>query len=251
MCDDAARAPAAVRPALTAMIGFWRVTRRASSVNFRGLPNDSRYIRIAWTSALCSQYSRRSLPETSVLLPIDTNIATPIPDSAASARIASPSAPDCETNPTLPRDGTVAANVAFNRIDGFGVDHAHAVRPDHAHPVAPHEVVQTPLEVCAFRADLAKAGGHDHDASDPFAPAGLDRVQDVLARNDDDRQIDRPRHVGDRPIRRHRVHDVGVRVHRIDGTLEAELHEVVQDLVADRAPLLEAPMTATERGRNT
>ena len=36
------RAPAAGRPLLTAMIGFWRVTRRATRANRRGFPNDSR-----------------------------------------------------------------------------------------------------------------------------------------------------------------------------------------------------------------
>ena len=47
VCEEAARAPAAVRPAFTVMIGFFRVTRRASWVNRRGFPNDSRYMRIA------------------------------------------------------------------------------------------------------------------------------------------------------------------------------------------------------------
>ncbi len=118
VCDDAARAPAAVRPALTVMIGFLRVTRRASWVKFRGLPNDSRYIRTTWTSSLSSQYSSRSLPETSVLLPIETNMETPRPQPAASARIASPSAPDWEISPTLPRAGTAAAKVALSRTSG-------------------------------------------------------------------------------------------------------------------------------------
>jgi hypothetical protein len=56
-----------------------------------------------------------SLPEMSVLLPIEMNIATPRRLSEASARIASPSAPDWEMKPTFPRDGTVAANVALRR----------------------------------------------------------------------------------------------------------------------------------------
>lgn len=107
-----------MRPAFTATIGFLRVTRRAIAVNRRGFPNDSRYMRIAWISGLSSQYSRRSLPDTSVLFPIETNIATPRPFSTASARIASPSAPDCETKPTLPRTGVVAAKVALRFTSG-------------------------------------------------------------------------------------------------------------------------------------
>jgi hypothetical protein len=38
VCDEAARAPASDRPALTARIGFVRPTRRAISANFRGFP---------------------------------------------------------------------------------------------------------------------------------------------------------------------------------------------------------------------
>jgi hypothetical protein len=42
VCDEAARLPAVVRPLLTATIGFFRETRRATRLNVRGLPNDSR-----------------------------------------------------------------------------------------------------------------------------------------------------------------------------------------------------------------
>ena len=69
-------------------------------------------------SGLFSQYSMRSLPEMSVLFPIEANIATPRPRSEASARIASPRAPDWDTNPTFPRAGAVAAKVAFRRTCG-------------------------------------------------------------------------------------------------------------------------------------
>ena len=42
VCDELARAPAAERPLLIAMIGFVRATRRAIRPNLRGFPNDSR-----------------------------------------------------------------------------------------------------------------------------------------------------------------------------------------------------------------
>ena len=42
VCDVAAREPPGVRPLFTAMMGFVRATRRASCVNLRGFPNDSR-----------------------------------------------------------------------------------------------------------------------------------------------------------------------------------------------------------------
>ena len=41
VCEDVARAPAAVRPLFTATIGLARPTRRASRENFCGLPKDS------------------------------------------------------------------------------------------------------------------------------------------------------------------------------------------------------------------
>ena len=42
VCEPAARAPAGVRPPLTATIGLWAATARATRENRRGLPKDSR-----------------------------------------------------------------------------------------------------------------------------------------------------------------------------------------------------------------
>ena len=116
--ETAARAPAGVRPAFTVTIGFLRVILRAISVNRRGLPKDSRYIRITRTSGSSSQYSSRSLPDTSVLFPMLTNIEMPRPSSLALARIASPSAPLWDRNAADPRSGLAAAKEAFNRTPG-------------------------------------------------------------------------------------------------------------------------------------
>ena len=90
------RLPAAVRPALTAMIGFFRPTRLAIRANRRGFPKDSRYRRIASTRLSSSQYKSRSLPETSALFPTLTKCERPNPRLSAKERIASPSAPLCE-----------------------------------------------------------------------------------------------------------------------------------------------------------
>ncbi len=70
--ENAARAPAAVRPDFTARIGFLRVTRRAIDRKRLGLPNDSRYIRMQFTRGSSSQASMRSLPEMSALFPMLT-----------------------------------------------------------------------------------------------------------------------------------------------------------------------------------
>ena len=116
--ETAARAPAAVRPLLTARIGFLRVMRRASVVNRDGLPNDSRYIRIRSMPASFSQCSSRSLPEISVLLPSETKWAIPRPRSAAVERIASPSAPLWDRKPMRPGTGRAAAKEALRRTSG-------------------------------------------------------------------------------------------------------------------------------------
>ncbi len=118
VCDAAARAPAAVRPDLTASTGFLRVTRRQICRKRSGLPKLSRYIRMTRVCASSSQHSSRSLPETSALLPRDTNIDRPRPRSPSIARIASPRAPDCEENATLPATGSLAEKEACSRTAG-------------------------------------------------------------------------------------------------------------------------------------
>jgi hypothetical protein len=114
VCDWPARCPASVRPALMAMSGLVRDTRRASRANFLGLPNDSRYRAITDVCSSRSQASSRSLPLTSALLPTDTNCEIPSPRRCAAASTAMPSAPDCETRPRPPGSIGIGANVAFS-----------------------------------------------------------------------------------------------------------------------------------------
>jgi hypothetical protein len=115
VCEDAARVPAVVRPDFTAAIGLRRPTRRASRPNFRGFPKDSRYSRITSVSSSASQYCRRSLPEMSALFPTLAKLESPSPRRPAAARIASPSAPDCEENATRPGGGKTCEKVPFMR----------------------------------------------------------------------------------------------------------------------------------------
>ena len=83
VCDDAARAPEAVRPLFTVMIGMRFVISRARRVNLRGLPKFSRYMRITRVVPSSDQYSSRSLPLTSALLPTEMKWLMPMPYSAA------------------------------------------------------------------------------------------------------------------------------------------------------------------------
>ena len=118
VCEDAARAPALVRPALTASTGFARATRRATRPNLRGLPNDSRYRATTSVAGSCSQYCNRSLEDRSALSPSDTNALSPIPRRDAPSIAAAPNAPDCDTNPIDPAGTSARANVAVSDTSG-------------------------------------------------------------------------------------------------------------------------------------
>src|SRR6185312_324274 len=105
----------ACRPDFTAITGLVRASARARRVNLRGLPNDSRYSRTTSVRSSDCQYWSRSLPETSARFPAETNEDRPSPRPAASARIAMPSAPDWQKNPTRPGGGTTGARVPLSR----------------------------------------------------------------------------------------------------------------------------------------
>ena len=143
----AARAPSLVRPDLTIRIGFFRPTRLAISVKWRGLPNDSRYMAMTRVAGSSSQYSIRSLPETSALLPIETNWVRPIPRSAATFKIATPSAPDWLTKPIEPARAGVGAKVALRRTSG-----AVLITPMQLGPI-----IRTPARRTVSRSVLSSA----------------------------------------------------------------------------------------------
>src|SRR2546428_9102055 len=106
-----AREPASVRPAFTAITGFFFVTRRAIRTKFFGFPKFSRYIRITFVSGSSSQLTRRSFPLTSALFPRDANFANPSFRFRAWSRIATPRAPLWERNEMWPRSGGGGGNV--------------------------------------------------------------------------------------------------------------------------------------------
>ena len=113
VCEPAARAPAADRPALTARTGLLAATRRAIRAKRRGLPNDSKYRSTSAVCGSCSQNCSRSLGDRSARLPIDANADSPSPSASACSSSAIPTPPLCEDTATLPGRGAVGANVAF------------------------------------------------------------------------------------------------------------------------------------------
>ncbi len=118
VCEAAALAPAAVRPDFTARMGLVAVTRRAICTKRFGFPKLSRYIRMTLVRSSCSQYSSRSLPETSALFPSEANIDRPSPRSRIAASTASPSAPDCDEKAMFPGSGVVDEKVACRLMEG-------------------------------------------------------------------------------------------------------------------------------------
>ena len=137
VCEDAARAPAAVRPALTTMTGFLRVTRRAicgeAARIAEGLQVHEDRLDVGVVLPVLEQVVARRRRSCS---PSRRTSRRRVPISTASARIASPSAPDCETKPTLPRGRERRGEGGVQAHLGFGVDDPHAVGADHAHAVA-------------------------------------------------------------------------------------------------------------------
>ena len=65
-----------------------------------------------------SQYWRRSLPETSALLPVATNDDTPRPSWSSRRSRAAPIVPDCDDTATRPGLGATSAKVASSRTSG-------------------------------------------------------------------------------------------------------------------------------------
>ena len=225
--------PARVRPLFTATIGFVRPTRRAISRNRRGFPNDSRYSRMTRVPGSCSQYSSRSLPETSALLPTLTNCEMPMPSDRAYSRIASPSAPLCDENATGPAGGHAAANVASRRTSSSRVEDAQAVRAHHAHAVAPRHLHQPALALDPLASDLLEAGADDDRRAYAATPALVEHGLDHRGRHHDDGQVGNLRQGVDRWKRAHRVHVIGLGVHGIHGALEAVAQQVLEDHAAD------------------
>ena len=141
-------------------------------------------------SGSSSQYSSRSLPDTSALLPTLTNVERPTCRSAASSRIAMPSAPLCDESATWPAGGKIGENDAFSRTSGFVFSSAHAVGADHPHAVAAHLLDERVLPRASLGADFRESGRDDDERLHARRGAVVDRRQDALRRHRDDREID-------------------------------------------------------------
>ncbi len=91
------------------------------------------------------------------------------------------------------------------------------------------------LELGPPSPDLAEPCGDHDQATYAGIRALLDRLEDMLRRNDDEGQIDRLRDVLDAGVRLDRVHDLGIGVDRIERSAVSGVEEVPEQRVADRA----------------
>ena len=177
----AAAAPGpACRPDFTAITGLVRASPRASRANLRGLPNDSRYSSTTSVAGSVCQNCSRSLPDTSARLPAETNVDRPSPRSAASARMAMPSAPDWQKKPDPARRRHAGASVAFIRTAGSVLTRPRQFGPSTRMPVRPGRATRRALRRRAVRPRrVGEPGGHHHQAVHALGPAGVDQLGDA------------------------------------------------------------------------
>ena len=241
----------AATPAFTATTGLARVSRRASRLKRRALPNDSMYMHTTSVRSSSSQYWRRSLPDTSARLPRATNDEMPTPSLAGLVddRRADHARLRQQRHPARERDDVRERGVQPHRR--VGVEDAEAVRPDDPDAPRPGDAQHLGLEGGALRPGLGEArrtgpprrtpacGRTPRPPRPPARPArAIDRQVDV---------------VGDVEDARHRPAPTATwsafgftGLHR---ALEAGPLQVADHLVADRCPGSRlAPITATQRG---
>ena len=182
------------RAPLTTTTGLTAAVRRASRVNLRGLPMDSRYSRTTSVSGSSYQYCRKSLPETSARLPAEMKEDSPAPrrcspDEQGDADRAGLG----EQADAARRPGGSGASEALSRTAVGGVDDAEGVRADDAHAVRAGLPDQFALALPPGGAALGVSGGEHDQSLDAVLAAVGDDVGHLLGGDGDDREVDRLR----------------------------------------------------------
>ena len=233
VCEAAARAPAALAPPFNASTGFPRETRRAIRANRAGFPKLSRYRATTAVAASSSQYSRRSLEETSALLPRDTKAERPSPRARACSTTARPSAPLCEANPTLPGGRTPAANVALSRCaeDAMPRQFGPMRRP----PCARTRSSSAACLPSALRADLGEAGRDHAERAHTRCEGVSGGGENRPCRHADDCQIDDWMYPGKRRPCRNPLDGLAAAVDRNDLSGEVPCEHIAEEFAADGA----------------
>jgi len=103
-------------PGRTSTTGLRAVTRRATRMNLRGLPNPSIDSTTTSVRSSSSKNCRTSLPLTSARSPADRNAETPSPRASTVASNAAPNGALWEKKPMPPAGGSTGARLAFRRV---------------------------------------------------------------------------------------------------------------------------------------
>ncbi|MNI54110.1 hypothetical protein D3C73_1089890 [compost metagenome] len=111
------------------------------------------------------------------------------------------------------------------------------LRANDAHPVCPGPTHQLVLAGESPLAVVGESGSGHHKALDAGSCAVVNYLVDLLIRNGDDGQLNRPRDLGQFPEGDHSGEFERFRVDGVDRTFEAAFDDVLQQLVAHRPPL--------------
>ena len=183
-------------------------------------------------SGSSSQYSRRSLDETSALLPIEMNAESPRLRSAAFSSSARPRAPLCEENPIDPGGRARGPNVAFRR--GAADGDAEAIGADESPAASADEREEPILALAPLAADLGEPCRDHAERAHARREGRLGCVEHVRTGKTDDRQVDDLRHVFESPVRAHAGNRLAGAVQGIRGAGELGVEHVSEEAPADR-----------------
>ena len=150
--------------------------------------------------------------------------------------MASPKAPDCETNPILPAMGVSAAKEAFHGDTFFGIQDPHAVRTDDTDARFPCHLENFVFSLESFCPDLAKACRDDHHTLHALLGAGLHDFEHVKSRNNENRQIDWIRNLFQASPCLDRQDGIRLRIDGINRSFEPPANKIAHNFVPDAMP---------------
>ena len=214
-------------------IGFFLLTRLATSAKARPSLRSSQCWAMMWVSSSCSKKVSRSSSSMSDLLPRPTMAETPILAEREKPMIAMPMPPDCDERAAWP---LYVVGGAERRAEVLRrIVEAVDVRAHEADAVFAADLLD--LELAVFVAGLGEAGRDQHGAGDLLLAALGQRGGDELGGDGEDGGVDRVGDVFDRLIGLVAEDLVGLGVDREDLALVAAVDEVLHHRVADLAVL--------------
>ena len=184
-------------------------------------------------SSSSSQYSSRSLDETSALLPMDTNAENPSPRALAASSSASPRAPLWDAKPIGPRRKRLSGErrVDARRCHG----EPEAVRPEQAGAVGANQRQQPLLSLRALAAHLGETGGQHAEGPRPLLERLAGHLEHGRGRDTDHGQIDGLGKLGGRADGGNASDRCPRSVHRVGAPGEATLDEIAEHRGPDRS----------------